>query len=272
MLNESSQLAQKILDIADRAGAILLKHFRTIQKIEYKLDEFDPVTAADRESDDFIREQLHTLFPDDLILSEENDVLPHEYTSRVWMIDPLNGTKSFVKGSDTFGVAIGLVEGGVPVLGCVTVPAQGRGFYAEKNKGAFEKVGEVFERMRASSTSDIEKSRLITREPSGEIRPIEEKLDRLPFVERMEGISGAKVCMIARGDAEAHVNTNFRACKWDIAASQIILEEAGGVVTDLDGQPIDYKKDSVHLMRSYVASANRELHGKIIEELHKLNV
>lgn len=272
MENNLSEEAQKILDIADQSGSILLTHFKTVLEVDYKQDEFDPVTLADRESDNFIREQLHTLFPNDLILSEENDAIPNEYTGRVWMVDPLNGTKSFVKGSDTFAVVIGLVENGVPIFGCVNVPAQNKVFYAEKSKGAFEKVSGTFEKIHASSIHEIRESCLITREQSGEVRPIEEKLNQLPFMKRVEGISGAKVCMIARGDAEAHVNTNFRACKWDIAAPQIILEEAGGIVTDLDGHPIDYKKDDAHLDRSYVASANKELHEKIIEGLRKLNV
>jgi 3'(2'), 5'-bisphosphate nucleotidase len=272
MENNISEEAQKILNIADQSGSILQKHFKTVLEIDYKKDEFDPVTLADRESDNFIREQLHTLFPDDLILSEENDDVPHEYTGRVWMVDPLNGTKSFVKGSDTFAVVIGLVENGIPIFGCVNVPAQDKVFYAEKDKGAFEKVNGTFEKIHASSRHEIRESCLITREQSSEVRPIEEKLNQLPFLKRVEGISGAKVCMIARGDAEAHINTNFRACKWDIAAPQTILEEAGGAVSDLDGNPIDYKKDDVHLGRSYVASASKELHGKIIEELRRLRV
>lgn len=272
MENNLSELARKILNIADQSGSILMKHFKTILEVDYKKDEFDPVTLADRESDNFIREQLHTLFPGDLILSEENDDVPKEYTGKVWMVDPLNGTKSFVKGSDTFAVVIGLVENGVPIFGCVNVPAQSKVFYAEKDRGAFEKVNGIFESIHASSIHEIQESCLITREQSGEVRPIEEKINQLSFLKRNEGISGAKVCMIAKGDAEAHINTNFRACKWDIAAPQIILEEAGGIVTDLDGSPIDYKKDSVHLDRSYVASANKELHEKIIMELRRLNV
>jgi len=78
--------------------------------------------------------------------------------------------------------------------------------------------------------------------------------------------------LIAKGDAEAHINSGFRAGKWDIAASQIILEEAGGIVTDLDGKLLDYKKESTTLNRSFIASANKELHKKIIEELVRLGV
>lgn len=272
MNKQISESYKEILNIADQAGLILLKYFKKNLNVEYKKDEFDPVTIADRESDTFIRESIYRLFPKDLILSEENEKIPNSYTKRVWMVDPLNGTKSFVKGSNTFAIVIGLVENGIPTFACVTMPAQNKVFYAEKGKGSFEKIGNEFKQIHTTSINDISKSRLITHEPSGDIRPIEEKLDKIPFVERIEEGSGAKLCTVARGDAEAHINTNFRAGKWDIAASQLILEEAGGVVTDLDGKAIDYTKEKVNLERSYVASANKELHGKIIDQLVNLKV
>lgn len=267
-----SELAEKVFKITDQANEILMKYYRQVIDVDFKKDEFDPVTIADRESDNLIREQLSKEFPNDLILSEENDNIPDDYTGRVWMVDPLNGTKSFIKGKDTFAVVIGLVENGVPIFGCVNVPAQNKSFYAEKGKGSFQKVNGKFEKIQSSTIHEIQKSRLITREPSGDIRPIEEKLNQIPFAKKIEEGSGAKLCSIASGEAEAHINTNFRAGKWDVLAQQVILEEAGGVVSDLDGNPIDYKKESVNLERSFVASANKELHEKIIQELIKLEV
>lgn len=267
MNDQISESFQKVLSVAYQAGFILLKYFKSDLDVQYKKDGFDPVTIADKESDAFIRDSIHKLFPNDLILSEENKIIPQEYTKRVWVVDPLNGTKSFVRGADTFAVVIGLVENGIPIFACVTIPVQNKVFYAEKGKGSFEKVGNEFRQIHTSSISEIQESRLITRESSGEIRPIEEKLDQIPFAERIAEGSGAKLCVIARGDAEAHINTNFRAGIWDIAAPQLILEEAGGVVTDLDGNAIDYKTGKVNLERSYVASANKNLHGKIIDQL-----
>jgi 3'(2'), 5'-bisphosphate nucleotidase len=267
-----SELAEKVFKITDQASEILMKYFRQVVNIEYKKDEFDPVTVADKESDNLIREELKKEFPNDFILSEENDNIPPDFTGRVWMVDPLNGTKSFIKGSDTFGIVIGLVENGIPIFGCVNVPAKNQNFYAEKGKGAFEKVNGKFKKIHSTSTSEIKKARLITREPSGDVRPIEEKLNQIPFAERIEEGSGAKLCTIAQGYAEAHINTNIRAGKWDVLAGQIILEEAGGVVTDMDGKIIDYSDGVVLLTRSFVASANKELHKKIILELAFLKI
>jgi 3'(2'), 5'-bisphosphate nucleotidase len=222
---EASPLAKEIIRIAEQASAITLKYHRQNLEVDYKKDEFDPVTVADQESDDFIREEIRKLFPKDLILSEENDNIPNAYDGRVWMIDPLDGTKSFLKGKDNFSINIGLLENGRPAFGCVAVPARGQIFYAAKGQGAYEMIGEEFRKLQVSDIKDIEAGRLITRDMSGEIRPIEEKINLIPFRKRIpEGGIGTKLCLIASGKAEAHINTNFRASKWDTLGPQVIVE------------------------------------------------
>jgi len=267
-----SPFLQIVLRILKDVEEIILRYYKTDLGIEYKKDAYDPVTIADNEADEYIRQAITRHFPDDAILSEENGAIPENFSGRVWMIDPLNGTKSFIKGSDTFAVVIGLVENGVPVVGCVSLPAQKVTFVAEKGKGSYKEVAEKSARILSSSISEIKESRLITREPGGEIRPMEQKICQLPFLQILEQGSGAKLCLIASGEAEIHINTNSRASKWDIAALQLILEEAGGVVTDLDGNPINYTEAEISLKRSYVASANAELHSKILAELKNLGV
>ncbi len=272
MLHQPSEFAASVLRILDQASSIVLKYFQTVLDVEFKRDEFDPLTIADKESDYFIRNSLHELFPHDLLLSEENPLLPETYNGRVWMIDPLDGTKSFIKGSDTFSINIGLVENGVPIFGCVAIPAQGKVFYAKKGKGAFRKTDESFEAIHTSSIQQIEIARLITREGNKDVRPIEEKLNTIPFRERITGGGiGEKLCKIAEGVAEAQINTN-RACKWDTAGVQVILEEAGGIITDFDNNRLNYKSDSASLERSFVACSNKELHEAVIKELIRLKV
>lgn len=274
MINIPSEQTIEVLNILEQASSIVLKYFKTELTIENKGgDNFDPLTLADKESDDFIRNSLRDLFPKDSFLSEENTTLPETYDRRVWMIDPLDGTKCFINGSNTFSINIGLVENGIPIFGCVAIPAQGKIYYAEKGIGAFEKIADNFERIRTTSISEISKAHLIVREPSGDIRPVEEKLDTLQFSERTTGGGiGEKLCQIATGVADANINTNYRVSKWDTAAAQVILEEAGGVVTDFDGKPIDYKKEASRLERSFVASANMILHKTIMAELIKLKI
>lgn len=274
MSKQPSESVKRVLAILNEASSITLKYFNTKLKIENKGgDAFDPLTRADQESDEYTRTSLQKLFPNDSFLTEENPVLPATYESRVWMVDPLDGTVCFVNGTDNFSINIGLVENGVPIFGCVAIPAQGKIYYAEKGMGAFEKIGDNFKPIKTSPIQDISKARLITRVPSQDIRPVEEKLNTLPFASRKSGGGiGEKLCQIAAGLAEANINTNKRVSKWDTAGAQIILEEAGGVVSDFDGNPINYKSESVRLERSFVASANQDLHTKILSELRKLEV
>ncbi|KKW32645.1 MAG: Ammonium transport protein [Candidatus Uhrbacteria bacterium GW2011_GWA2_52_8d] len=261
-----SELATRVIEVASFASVVLLKYYRSTLDVSYKKDEFDPVTVADQESDALIRDRLKELFPNDLILSEENTEIPDSYDGRVWMVDPLDGTKDFVKGRDGFSINIGLLENGQIVFGCVVVPARGQVFFAEKGKGAFEKTKGGCRRMHVSTVEDVMKARLVTRNPSGETRPIEEKIDPMPFKERIpEGGIGTKLCLIASGNAEAHINTNFRASKWDTLGPQLILEEAGGMVTDFDGHTLDYKKPSVLWERSFVASNNSKIHSELLK-------
>lgn len=263
-----SEFATRVMVIASLASEVLLKYHRQNLRVDYKKDEFDPVTVADQESDALLRTRLQELFPDDLILSEESLDIPESYDGRVWMVDPLDGTKDYIKGRDGFSINIGLLENGEITFGCVTVPARGQVFYAEKGAGSFEKTEDGFKRLKVTDVESISDARLVTRNPSGDIRPIEGKIDPMPFKERIpEGGIGTKLALIASGKAEAHINTNFRASKWDTLGPQLILEEAGGMVTDFDGNKLDYQKPSVLWERSFVASNNKSIHAEILRNL-----
>src|SRR3972149_2474667 len=124
-----------ISDIAGRAGDILMSHFKKPINVSFKKDEYDPVTKVDKEADDFIRKQILINFPNDLVLSEENNDIPSNFNGRIWMIDPLDGTKDFLKGRDCFSINIGLLDKGEPVFGSVIIPARSQEFYAEKGQG-----------------------------------------------------------------------------------------------------------------------------------------
>lgn len=264
-----SELATRVFEISDLASEILLKYHRKILEIGYKKDEFDPVTIADKESDSLFREELHELFPNDLILSEENENVPESYEGRVWMVDPLDGTKDFIKGKDGFSINIGLLENGEIVFGCVVIPARNQTFYAEKGIGAFEKTKNGFKKLHVTDIENINEARLVTRNPSGDVRPIEEKIDIIPFKERIpEGGIGTKLCLIASGKAEAHINTNFRASKWDTLGPELILEEAGGIITDFDGNKLDYKKIPILWEKSFIASNNEKIHSEILKNIN----
>ena len=135
MNNTSSQskLVRQIIEIAHKASEIVLSYYDQKLSITYKNnDSFDPLTMADKASDDFIRQKLHELFPEDEILSEENNSIPTDYSKRIWMIDPLDGTKEFLNHTGGFAINIGLWSKGEILFGLVYTPITKRLFYAEK--------------------------------------------------------------------------------------------------------------------------------------------
>ncbi len=254
--------------LAETAGQILLTHYRTSLDVDYKNnDAYDPVTVADREVDDFLRQEILKLFPEDLVLSEENDDVPADYSKRIWMIDPLDGTKEFLNHTDGFAINIGLWSGDKIVFGLVFAPVSGRLFFAEMNSGAWERLAnDSFKKLHVTSVADIRDARLLTRTASKDYRPLDVIVESIPAKEKIAD-SRIKICRIAAGEAEAHVNTNFRGSKWDTLAPQLILEEAGGVVTDIDGRTLNYRQPDLRWERSFVCANNKEMLSQILDVL-----
>lgn len=259
---------QEIIDIAKKAGEIHLRYFGSDLDVQYKIDQFDPVTTADKESDEYIRAAIGRLFPNDEILSEENDDQPKGYDGRVWMIDPLDGTKDFIAGRSCFSIIIGLLEKNEPTFGLVYAPAQDELFYAQKGEGAFSVIGGVVSRLIVSDQTDLSRATLITRNVvDGDVRPLDPQLDKLKVARRMpEGSIGLKIARIAAGIGDVFVNTTTKACKWDTLGSHVILTEAGGVIADLEGGPLDYSKPTVNWDKYFVAANNQTLLDRTLTE------
>lgn len=263
-------LLQKTIAIAQDAGKILMKYYPKDVAIELKSSAYDWVTKADRESDAFVRRRIGEEFPGAVMLSEENEHMPPDYRGSVWMIDPLDATKDFVNKGTGFSVMIGLCENGVPVLGVTYAPATGVLYYASKGCGAYKGGEGAPEKLSATKVMRLEDARMVTRIPYGEPRSLEHALDALPVKERVpEGSVGLKIGLIAEGKAEFHIATNPRSSKWDTCAPQIILEEAGGVLTDAKGDPLDYTQEGLNWRDLFVASASPALHNQVIGSLQR---
>ena len=256
--------------VAERAGEILLRYWRTALDIAYKVDEFDPVTRADKECDEFLRHAITEKFASDLVLSEENSSTPENYDGRVWMVDPLDDTMAFTKGIDAFSISIGCVENGVPRIGVVYAPARGVMYYAIKGGGAFAKKGKKVEQIFGSAVPTLSEARIIKKLPSKDTREFDLRLAQIKpkgFIE--DGSIALAIARLAAGDAECTMCTNPRVSKWDSAGGQAILEEVGGLVTDTHGLMLDYKQKERGWPRLVVASTNPALHKEFIAELQK---
>ena len=253
----------KIIQLAKQAGEILKKYHGTSLEVDYKKDEFDPVTIADQESDELLRTGISSEFPKDEILSEENPLQPSSYEGRVWMVDPLDDTKGYVAGRDTSSVMIGLLDKGRPTLGVVYMPMRDEWYWGEAGKGSYRLKDGKTTRLQVPTTTTILDAVLVGRNPSavGDVRPIEEAIAQIGFKSTVsEGSVGAKIGLIAAGEADAHVHTNLKAGKWDTLASEVILGEAGGPpLRDVDGKLLDYTKTESGWDRYFMAACTPEL-------------
>ncbi len=258
---------EKVIIIAKDAGKILSKYFNKGIEVGYKKDEFDPVTQADKDSDDYIRKALSVAFPDDDILSEENDARPSSYAKRVWMVDPLDGTKDFVGGRASFAIMIGLLDNNVPQLGVVFNPITNELLYAVKDGGAFRVFEGKTEGLHVSQNNKLSEATLVVRNQIvGDIRPLDEQVNNLTVKNRVpEGSIGLKLGRIAQGKADVSIHTNIHGCKWDTLAAEVIITEAGGVIVDLEGNKLDYTKETVGWDKYFVATNNEDILHQVLE-------
>ncbi|MCB0569206.1 MAG: 3'(2'),5'-bisphosphate nucleotidase CysQ [Phaeodactylibacter sp.] len=258
-----TELAKEVVQIARRAGAaIMAVYAKDDMEIEAKADE-SPLTLADRASNDVICEELArlpVLYP---IVSEENKAIPYEerraYTY-FWLVDPLDGTKEFIKRNGEFTVNIALIHHGEPVLGVVYVPCLQETYWAAKGYGAFLETGE--------GTSPLKAAAFLPESPGLNLVCSRSHLNEetQAFISCFEAPnlvskgSSLKFMILAKG--EAHVYPRLApTMEWDTAAAQAILAEAGGAVIDQEtGRPLRYNKESL-LNPHFVAYGNTPVSG-----------
>ena len=222
--------------------AIYSQDFEVIRK-----DDDSPVTAADLAAQRVIADGLREIAPGVPVISEEALAAPwaeRRTWRRHWLVDPLDGTREFVKRNGEFTVNIALIEDDRPVLGVVLAPVGGDTYFAAKGQGAWRQreAGAARERIRtrrATGTLRVTGSRSHAGARAGTL------LDRLGEHETFALGSSLKFCVIARGDADVYLRLGATS-EWDTAAAQSVLEEAGGAVLDLAGRPFRYNtRDSL---------------------------
>lgn len=240
-------------------------------KINQKIaaDNFaEPVTEADHASNEIILDGLNSAFPDDGILSEETPDTPDRLTKdRVWIIDPLDGTKGFINRDGDFAVQIGLAEHGEPVLGVVYLPYEDVLYTAVKGEGAFKTAKDgVAEKLSVSNKTDFAKMNVaVSRDHRS--RKMDQVFRQLGLrSETRRGSVGLKIGLIAQQICDLYVHLSPRTKFWDTCAPQIIVEEAGGKLTDLFGHPIVYDMEEVRNLNGVLAT-NGTAHQKTVEAM-----
>jgi len=261
------------VDLARTAGAAILAEYKGPLDIELKNfdDDSEPVTQADRIANELIVTRLQREFPRDGILAEESvDTSRRLDKSRVWMVDPLDGTNGFIAGNGDFAVQIGLAENGEPIVAVVYQPSTGVLYRAVRGEGTWiERPQRAPERARVSDHTDVSQMRLAASRSHRSSR-MNKVVQRFGFREEVQrGSVGIKIGLLVEEQCDVYIHLSPRTKQWDTCAPQLILTEAGGRMTDLFGEPLNYNVPDVQNRNGLVAS-NGASHDFLIATLAPL--
>jgi histidinol-phosphatase len=223
------------LQLADQADALTMERFGALDlRVETKPD-LTPVTDADRGAEEALRAALSQARPDDAVFGEEFGGTT-TFTSRQWIIDPIDGTKNFVRGVPVWCTLIALVDDGVPVVGVVSAPALGRRWWAATGEGAHASFNGVTRRLQVSGVSDLGAASLSYSDLTTGWEDRREKFVALTDeVWRVRAYGDFwSYCMVAEGSVDIACEPEVKV--WDIAPLDILIREAGGTFTNIDGQ------------------------------------
>jgi 3'(2'), 5'-bisphosphate nucleotidase len=241
-------MTEDVIEIAVAAGERILQVYHSDEfNIETKADA-SPLTKADLASHEHIVQQLRRLTPNIPVLSEESKEIPYQERSQwttFWLVDPLDGTKEFIKRNGEFTVNIALIEAGKPVLGVVHTPALGVTYSAAKGAGAFRHEGGKTQPLKVKSELGERLEVVASRSHAGpETEALLASLGRDYTVNLVSKGSALKLCLVAEGAAHLYPRLG-PTMEWDTAAAQCVAEEAGAQVTDLAGQRLHYNKENL---------------------------
>ncbi|HUS23539.1 MAG TPA: 3'(2'),5'-bisphosphate nucleotidase CysQ [Candidatus Binatia bacterium] len=247
---EGPGLLERVLDIALGAGEQILAVYRSDFAVSKK-DDDSPLTQADLAAHRHILAALKALTPDLPVLSEEESALPwsaRRSWQRYWLVDPLDGTREFVKRNGEFTVNIALVEAGRPVLGVVHAPALEQTFAAAQGAGAFRVRGAARERL-ATRRVPVPPVYVVSRSHQDE--SLQRLLAKAPRHDAVSRGSSLKFCLVAEGAADFYPRTGPTS-EWDTAAGQCVVEQAGGAVWRLPQRtPLAYNEKESLLNPSF---------------------
>ena len=243
------------VDAAELAGEAILRHYQGDLRTEAKQDG-SPVTAADREGESVLRSLIEARWPADGLLGEEHGACRPE-SRRCWVIDPIDGTRTFVRGVPLFGVLLALVEDGSPVVGVAHFPALAESVSAARGSGCWWNG----RRARVSTIGRLEEALVLTTSVE-----LDEAHGRGEGWHRLRARAGMArtwsdcygYALVATGRAEVMADPIM--APWDVAALVPLIEEAGGVFTDWDGRS-GYPATSAVATNAALAAEARELLG-----------
>ncbi|KGX93923.1 3'-5'-bisphosphate nucleotidase [Pontibacillus halophilus JSM 076056 = DSM 19796] len=247
----------EVIEIAVEAGNAILEVYHAGDvEVQYKEDQ-SPLTIADQRSHDVIFRKLAEQTPEIPVLSEEGGELAYEQRvdwERFWLIDPLDGTKEFIKGNGEFAINIALVENGIPILGVIYAPVLDVVYFAEQGEGAYKLEGVKNKTdfsqdsislpilSNRTKTSVVTSRSHLSQETKDYIRRLEQHVGE---VELTSAGSALKMCLVAEGKADVYPRFG-PTMEWDTCAGHAIMLEVGGDIIQVDShQPLQYNKQDL---------------------------
>jgi myo-inositol-1(or 4)-monophosphatase len=242
-------------------GEVIARHASAERRSSWEKSDDNPVTAADLEANSAIAAVIRTAFPDDAWLSEETaDGEARLGAERVWIVDPLDGTKEFVEGVPEFAVSIALVYRGRPVAACIYQPVSGECFTARAGGGTF--LGDV----RVSVSDAVRLSESVMLSSRTEMKRGQVEAFR-PLVGRIEPVGSValKLALVAAGRADVWVSAAPKS-EWDVCAGDLLVREAGGTFVSLAYGERSYNQADVLLQPLLAAGPQR-----LVDELRRIS-
>jgi 3'(2'), 5'-bisphosphate nucleotidase len=265
MNHSLSPLAASLAAIAHEAGQLILKHYAAGAEARVK-DDASPVTAADEEAEALILRRLAQVAPGIPIVAEEEVAagrLPKSVGEKFFLVDPLDGTKEFIKRNGEFTVNIALIEKGRAVCGVVLAPAKDRMWIGDGANGAFELPAPQGAALNVQSAKPIRARQapgdglIAIASRTHRDSKTDEYLAAYKIADMVAAGSSLKFCLVATGEADLYPRLG-RTMEWDTAAGQAVLEAAGGTVKQLEGAPFLYGKITDGFANPFFVARGRE--------------
>ena len=257
--NDTMSLNEGVIALARDAAAKIMEIYESEFAVQHK-DDRSPLTAADLASHRCILAGLEQLAPDIPVLSEESaEDVPSEVRRtwrKLWLVDPLDGTREFIKRNGEFTVNIALIDDGVPVFGVVQQPTTGALWWGARGKGAFKRDGnsDTPLHVRAPATAPLR----VAASRSHRDERTEAFMARMGDVEPIGVGSSLKFCMLAEGAIDVYPRF-APTSEWDTGAAQCVVEAAGGAVVDPRGRPLSYNQRDTILNGDFIALGDTAL-------------
>ncbi len=257
------------LDVIRGAGEEVLRRYASFERIEDA--PADISTAADKASQELILDRLHRDFPGDGLCAEEASdrfATEAEGSARFWVVDPIDGTRGFARKNGEFSIMIALVEGGRPVVGAVHEPAADRLTWAVAGGGCRVQAPVASTPLPAAVSAARGAPRVLAMSRSQGVEGERQMLAALGAERAIQTYSaGIKLAQVARGEADLYLGDYLTLHDWDVAAGHLLVTEAGGRVTRIDGSPVVYDGSGSSLAGKGIVASNGGVHAAALEAI-----